>query len=92
MCTGTPEINSIVDEICEIKEYIESLELEMEQLTDKVKQFMGEEETLIAGSRKVCYKTIVSKRVDTVALKKLLGEEALQPYTKLITSRRFSIN
>ncbi len=92
MCKANESIMQTVEDLLEVKAMIEELEAEAEQLTDKIKEYMGDEDVMLSGSHKVSYKEVVSKRVDTTALKKLLGEEALAPYTKLITSRRFSIN
>ncbi len=92
MCKANETIMQTVEDLLEIKGMIEELEAEAEQLTDKIKEFMGNEETMISGTHKVTYKEVVSKRVDTTALKKLLGEDALAPYTKMVVSRRFSVN
>ena len=51
---------------------------------------MGDEETMMAGSYKVTWKETVSRRVDTTALKKVLGD-ALDEYTKTITTRPFKV-
>ena len=40
---------------------------------------------------KVTYKQTVSRRVDTTALKKLLGD-ALDEYTKTVVTRPFKVN
>ncbi len=92
MCKANDTIMQTVEDLLDVKAMIEELQAESDQLTDQIKIYMGDEETMLVGTHKVTYKEVVSKRVDTTALKKLLGEEALAPYTKLITSRRFSIN
>ncbi len=92
MCKPTNEITNIVRDLVDVRNMIAELEAEAEMLSDKVKEFMGDEVVMVCDDHKVTYKEVVSKRVDTTALKKLLGEDALAPYTKLITSRRFSIN
>ena len=91
MCKATSEVSVWVEDLMDLKGMIEELEAEAEQITDKIKAFMGDEEIMISGNRKVTYREVASKRVDTTALKKLLGEEALAPYTKIIVSRRFSV-
>ena len=63
---------------------------EAEAITDEIKAYMGDEETMMAGSYKVTWKETVSRRVDTTALKKLLGD-ALDEYTKTITTRPFKV-
>ncbi len=92
MCKANETIMQTVEDLLEVKAMIEELEAEAEQLTDKIKEYMGDEEVMISGNHKVTYKEILSKRIDTTALKKLLGEDALAPYMKLITTRRFSVN
>ena len=47
---------------------------------------------MVCGTYKVTYKEVASKRVDTAALRSLLGEEALAPYTRIIITRRFAVN
>ena len=51
---------------------------------------MGEEETMMAGTWKVTYKATVSRRMDTTALKKVLGD-ALEGYYKTVVTRPFKI-
>ena len=58
---------------------------------DEIKAYMGDEETMMAGSYKVTWKETVSRRVDTAALKKVLGD-ALEEYTKTITTRPFKVS
>ena len=51
---------------------------------------MGAEETMMAGTWKVTYKETVSRRMDTAALKKVLGD-ALEGYYKTVTTRPFKV-
>ena len=92
MCRPNSEIAQIVADLIDLKGMIAELQAEEEALTDKIKAYMGDEELMICGNTKVSYREVASKRLDTTALKKLLGEEALAPFTKLVVSRRFSIN
>ena len=48
-------------------------------------------ETLIGGDFKITYKTIVSNRVDTTALKRELPDIAAR-YSKATTSKRFTLS
>ena len=92
MCKASVEIITKVSDLVELNNMIEELQQEAENLKDEIKAFMGEEETMICGTYKVSYKEVASKRVDTAALRSLLGEEALAPYTRIIITRRFSVN
>ena len=91
MCKANNEIISKVEELMEIKKMIEELEKEASAITDEIKAFMGDEETMMAGSYKVSWKETESRRVDTAALKKVLGD-ALDEYTKTITTRPFKVS
>ncbi len=91
MCKANNEIISKVEELMEIKKMIEELEQEADAVTDEIKAFMGEEETMMAGCWKVTYKETVSRRMDTAALKKILGD-ALEGYYKTIVTRPFKVS
>ncbi len=90
MCKPTNTITAKVEELMELKKMIEGLQEEAEAITDEIKAFMGDEETMMAGSYKVTWKETVSRKVDTTALKKVLGD-ALDEYTKTITTRPFKV-
>lgn len=90
MCKPTTTITAKVEELMELRKIIEGLQAEAEAITDEIKAYMGDEETMMAGSYKVTWKETVSRRVDTTALKKLLGD-ALDEYTKTITTRPFKV-
>jgi predicted phage-related endonuclease len=90
MCNANDSIISKVEELMELRKMIEELQNEAEIITDDIKAFMGDEETMLAGSYKVTWKQTVSRRVDTTALKKVLGD-ALDEYTKTITTRPFKV-
>ena len=91
MCKATESIVSKVEELMEIKKMIEELENEASAITDEIKAFMGDEETMMAGCWKVTYKETVSRRMDTAALKKILGD-ALEGYYKTIVTRPFKVS
>lgn len=74
----------------ELRKMIEDLNAEAELIADEIKAYMGEEETMTAGSYVVRYQNVVSQRCDTKELRKLLGD-ALDPYMKRVESRRFSV-
>ena len=91
MCKANDNITSKVEELMEIKKMIEELENEASVITDEIKAYMGDEETMMAGCWKVTYKETVSRRMDTAALKKILGD-ALEGYYKTIVTRPFKVS
>ena len=91
MCKANNAIVTKVNELMELRKFAEELQNQMDAITDEIKAYMGTEETMMAGSYKVSWKETVSKRVDTAALKKVLGD-ALDEYTKTITTRPFKVN
>ncbi len=91
MCSANNTITAKVAELMELRKMIEGLLNEADAITDEIKAYMGDEETMMAGSWKVTWKETVSRRVDTAALKKVLGD-ALDEYTKTITTRPFKVN
>ena len=91
MCKATNEIVTKVSDLMDIRNMIEELQAEADSITEEIKAFMGTEETMMAGCWKVTWKETVSRRVDTTALKKVLGD-ALDEYTKTIVTRPFRVN
>lgn len=91
MCKANNDIISKVEELMEIRKMIEELEQEAEAITDEVKAYMGDEETMMAGTWKVTYKETVSRRMDTTALKKVLGD-MLEGYYKTVVTRPFKVS
>ena len=90
MCNANDNMVSKVQELMELRKMAEDLQAEMDAITDEIKAYMGEEETMMAGSWKVTYKETVSRRMDTKALKKVLGD-ALEEYYKTIVTRPFKV-
>ena len=90
MCNANDSMVSKVQELMELRKMAEDLQAEMDAITDEIKAFMGEEETMMAGSWKVTWKETVSRRMDTKALKKVLGD-ALEEYYKTIVTRPFKV-
>ena len=68
MCKPTTTITAKVEELMELRKMIEGLQAEAEAITDEIKAYMGDEETMMAGSWKVTWKETVSRRVDTTAM------------------------
>lgn len=90
MCNANDSMVTKVEELMEVRKMIEELQSEAESITDEIKSYMGDEETMMAGSWKVTYKQTVSKRIDSKALKNLLGD-ALDEYYKTIVTRPFKV-
>ena len=90
MCTPSKDIIVKVRELMELKRLSEELQAEIDALQEAVKDFMGEEETMIAGAFKVSYKTVTSSRLDSTALRRELPDVSAR-YMKQTTMRRFSI-
>ena len=91
MCKANNVIISKVQDLMDLNSMIEELQQEAEAIKDEIKEFMGDEETMMAGSWKVTYKETVSRRMDTAALKKVLGD-ALEDYYKTIITRPFKVS
>lgn len=90
MCKANESIITKVANLMELRKAIEALQDEAEAITDEIKEYMGSEETMMAGSWKVTYKETVSRRMDTTALKKILGD-ALDDYYKTVITRPFKV-
>lgn len=90
MCNANDSMVSKVQELMELRKMAEDLQAEMDAITDEIKAYMGEEETMMAGSWKVTYKETVSRRMDTKALKQVLGD-ALEEYYKTVVTRPFKV-
>ena len=91
MCRASNDIITKVQELMELRRMSEELQEEINALQEAVKDFMGSEETMIAGAFKVSYKSVTSSRLDTSALKHDLPNVAAL-YTKQITTRRFTVS
>ena len=76
MCNANDNMISKVQELMELRKMAEELQNQMDAITDEIKAYMGDEETMMAGSWKVTYKETVSRRMDT----------------KATTARRFTLN
>ena len=90
MCKANNDIIAKVQELMELRRMAEELQSEIDALQEAVKNFMGSEESMIAGAFKVSYKSVTSSRLDTSALKRDLPNVAAL-YTKQTTTRRFTV-
>ena len=90
MCKANNDIIAKVQELMELRRMSEELQAEIDALQEAVKDFMGSEETMIAGAFKVSYKSVTSSRLDSTALKRELPDIAAR-YTKQTSTRRFTV-
>ena len=87
---SNPNLEPKIKELMELRRMKEELDNEISSIEDEIKQVMGNEETLIDGPFKIDWKTVVSSRIDTAALKKALPEIA-ERFMKQTTTRRFCV-
>ena len=87
---SNPNMESKIKELMELKRMKEEIEAEIAAAEDEIKGVMCDEETLLAGAFKVDWKTVVSSRIDTAALKKVMPEIA-ERFMKQTTTRRFCV-
>lgn len=90
MCRATSDIITKVQELMELRRMSEELQAEIDALQEAVKDFMGSEETMIAGAFKVNYKSVTSSRLDSTALKKEMPDVAAR-FMKQTVTRRFTV-
>ena len=90
MCKANNDIIAKVQELMELRRMSEELQTEIDALQEAVKDFMGSEESMIAGAFKVSYKSVTSSRLDSSALKRELPDVAAR-FTKQTTTRRFTV-
>ena len=90
---ATNEIISKLNELAELRKMADDLNAEIEAIQNELKAHMTENDTdtITAGAFKVTWKTIVSTRLDSAALKKPLPEIA-ERFMKQTTTRRFCVN
>ena len=87
---SNPNMESKVKELMELRRMKEEIEAEIAAAEDEIKAVMGSEETLLAGAFKVDWKTVITSRIDTTALKKMMPEIA-ERFMKQTTTRRFCV-
>ena len=90
MCKANNDIIAKVQELMELRRMAEELQSEIDALQEAVKDFMGSEESMIAGAFKVSYKSVTSSRLDSSALKRELPDIAAR-FMKQTTTRRFTV-
>ena len=87
---SNPNMEAKVKELMELRRMKEEIEAEIAAAEDEIKSVMGDEETLLAGAFKVDWKTVITSRIDTAALKKVMPEIA-ERFMKQTTTRRFCV-
>ena len=87
---SNPNMEAKVKELMDLKRMKEEIEAEIAAAEDEIKAVMGSEETLLAGAFKVNWKTVITSRIDTAALKKVMPEIA-ERFMKQTTTRRFCV-
>lgn len=87
---SNPNMEAKVKELMELRRMKEEIEAEIAAAEDEIKAVMGSEETLLAGAFKVDWKTVITSRIDTAALKKVMPEIA-ERFMKQTTTRRFCV-
>ena len=87
---SNPNMEAKVKELMELKRMKEEIEAEIAAAEDEIKGVMGDEETLLAGAFKVDWKPVITCRIDTAALKKMMPEIA-ERFMKQTTTRRFCV-
>jgi len=84
------ELENTVHELQELRRMKEELENEISALEDAIKSEMGDREQLTVGTYRIDWKTVITSRLDTTALKKALPDIA-EWFMKQTTTRRFCI-
>ena len=84
-------LNVLMREIAEYTRMAEEIGATLDSLKDTLKQYMTENhlDTLTGAEHKAIYKTVISSRVDTTALKKERPDIAAQ-YTRTTETKRFT--
>lgn len=87
------ELGNTVKKARKLKVKIEELQAEFDALTSTLKSEMESREvdTLTGADWKITYKTVISNRLDSTALKRELPEIAAR-YNKQISAKRFTIS
>ena len=88
--TSTVDIDRKVSELIDLRKLADDLQREIDTLTDDIKAYMGNEGSMVSGPWTITYKPVIQNRLDSVKLKKDLGD-ALEGYYKTVTTRPFKI-
>ena len=87
------ELESKCRKLQELKDFENEVKAEIAAMENEIKALMQEQDTeeLTAGQYIIRWATVLTKRFDTTAFKKVMPD-IYQAYTKQITSRRFTIS
>lgn len=88
---NTRKLEKLAFDFKELQRAAEQIAAQMDEIKENIKNVMGENEQIVAGAYKITNKTVISRRLDTNALKREHPEIASQ-YTKETTATRFTIN
>ena len=85
------DINETMRELAQYTRLQEEIAATVDGLKDTIKKYMEENqlETLTGNEHKAIYKTVVSSRIDTTALKRNAPDIA-EKYTKTTETKRFT--
>ena len=88
---ASQNLNEIMAELAQYTRMAEEIAATVDSLRDILKKHMEENglEVLTGNEHKATYKTVVSSRIDTAALKKNAPAVA-DRFTKTITAKRFT--
>ena len=89
---GNLELSRVAKRARKLQLQIDALTADLEVLKNQLKSEMEmrEVDTLAGDDWKVTYKTVISNRLDTTAIKRELPEVAAR-YNKQVISKRFSL-
>ena len=93
MYTATEKMTTVVTEYLAVKAQISQLHKAAEDLEKKIKTFMDHKgiDTMIAGDHAVTYKAVETARLDTAAMRKDFGPDAVDEYMVHSMTKRFSV-
>ena len=79
-------IEEKVREMKELQRLVDEANAEIEAIKDEIKAEMGDDEEKIVGEYKIIYKTVVSNKLDSTAMKKALPD-VCAAYIKEVVTR-----
>lgn len=88
--TQMKTLEELVNEVQSYKRMAEEISAAIDGLSDQIKAIMGDEEQLVVGAFKLCYKPVIQSRIDSAALKKQMPEIA-ERFMKRVETRPLRI-
>ncbi len=86
------EIVSVASQIKGLRSTVKELNDKLAVLENQLKSAYEEDVDVTIGGYHIIIKTVESTRLDSKSLRIDLGDEALDPYLSVTTSRRLTIN